>query len=92
MTINVGHSLRTAWWRRFHPFVRIGWYVASAGSSRPAAQTYIGVGMMAAGIALRRSHNERNRLIYTQIVNPGHATRIRVYRGTSPPSEVVVRT
>jgi hypothetical protein len=41
---------------------------------------------------MRRSQKSRNRHIYTHIVNPGETTLIRVFRGTSPPSEVVVRT
>ena len=91
MTINVGSSLRRTWWRRFSPLVRIGWYMATAGTSRPTAQTALGVGLMATGIAMRRSQKSRKRPIYTHIVNPGETTLIRVYRGTSPPSEVVVR-
>jgi hypothetical protein len=90
--VNVGHSLRLAWWRKFHPLVRVGWYVASAGSTRPSGQTAVGVGMMAAGLMIRRSQKSRNRLIYKQTVSPGETTRIRVYRGTSAPSEVTVRT
>jgi hypothetical protein len=89
---DVAYSLRRAWWRRFPPLVRFGWYVATAGNARPAARTAVGIGMMAGGILLRRSQRSRNKRIYVHTVNPGEATRIRVYRGTSPPSEVIVRT
>lgn len=92
MNHRTAYTLRRAWWRRFHPIVRIGWYAATRGETRPAAQTAIGIGMMAAGIMLRRSQKSRNRPIYVHTVNPGETTRIRVYRGTSPPNEVIVRT
>lgn len=92
MTINVGHSLRTAWWRRFSPLVRIGWYVTTTGSNKSTSQTLVGVGLMATGIAMRRSQKSRNKPIYKQKVNPGETTRILVYRGSSAPSEVIVRT
>lgn len=92
MKTNVGHSLRSAWWRNFHPLVRVGWYVVSSGSPRPRSQTALGVGMIATGVIMRRSQNRRNKPIYTHTVSPGETTRIRVYRGTSPPSEVIVRT
>ena len=86
------YALRRAWWKRFHPMVRIGWYAATTGKSRPAAQTAIGIGMIAAGVLLQRSHKARRRPVYVQTVSPGETTRIRVYRGNSAPSEVVVRT
>ena len=92
MKVNVGHSLRLAWWRRFHPLVRVGWYVASAGSTRAPVQTAVGVSMMAAGLMLRRSQKSRNKPVYTHTVSPGETTRIRVYRGTSAPSELILRT
>jgi hypothetical protein len=92
VTINVGHSLRHAWWKRFSPLVRIGWYVATAGDTRPTAQTAFGVGLIATGLVVRRSQNSRNKPIYTQKVGPGETTRIRVYQGSAPPSEVIVRT
>lgn len=72
--------------------VRIGWYAATRGETRPVAQTAIGIGMMAAGIILRRSQKARNKPIYVHTINPGETTRIRVYRGRSAPNEVIVRT
>ena len=92
MSVHVAYQLRRMWWKRFHPLVRIGWYAATAGTTRPASQTAVGVGMMAAGILLRRSHKARRSPIYVHKVSPGETTRIRVYRGASPPSEVIVRT
>jgi hypothetical protein len=90
--VAVAHSIRNAWWRRFHPLVRVGFYVATAGRETPPVQTALGLGMVATGIALRRSQKSRNRLIYRDKVSPGKTMRIRVYRGTAPPSEVTVRT
>ncbi len=92
MSVPVSYTLRRMWWRRFHPLVRIGWYAATAGATRPASQTAVGVGLMAAGMLLRRSQKSRRSPVYVHNVSPGEATRIRVYRGTSPPNEVIVRT
>ncbi len=92
MTNQAKHTLRNAWWRRFHPLVRAGWWVATTGSNRPASQTVLGFAFIAVGIVLRRSQKTRTALIYTDTVLPGEVTRIRVYRGTSAPSEVTVRT
>lgn len=92
MNVHFAYALRRAWWKRFHPLVRIGWYAATAGKTRPASQTAVGIGMVVAGILLRRSNKASNDPIYVHTVNPGETTRIRVYRGTSAPSEVTVRT
>lgn len=72
--------------------VRLGWYAATTGRTRPATQTAIGIGMMAAGILLQRSQRSKSKPIYVHSVSPGETTRIRVYRGTSAPNEVMVRT
>lgn len=92
MRVDIAHSLRGVWWRQFHPLVRVGWFITTQGSSGPAAQRAAGIAMMTAGIALRRSQKHRKRPIYTHTVSPGETTRIRVFRGSSPPSEVIVRT
>jgi hypothetical protein len=92
VTTRARYTVRHAWWRRFHPLVRLGWSVATSGSNRPAAQTALGMSMIAVGVALRQTQKARTKLIYTDNVLPGEATRIRVYRGTSAPSEVTVRT
>jgi hypothetical protein len=89
---HLSYTLRRSWWRRFHPLVRVGWHTATMGTSRPTTQTALGIGMMAAGIILRRSQRARMKPIYVDTVHPGETTRIRVYRGTSAPSEVTVRT
>ena len=82
--------MRRWWWRRFHPFVRIGWIAATAGKRRPMTQTAIGLGLMGAGMFLRRSSAQKP--IYTHVVDPGQTVRIRVYRGESAMSEAIVRT
>ena len=92
MTTEAKYTLRRAWWGRFHPFVRLGWRVATAGSKRPASQTVLGFAIIAVGMALRQSQKTRTTLIYTDTVLPGEITRIRVFQGTSAPSEVTVRT
>jgi len=92
VNVHVSYALRRSWWRRFHPLVRAGWYAATMGQTRPTSQTALGIGMMAAGILLRRSQKARKTPIYVHTVSPGETTRIRVYRGTSAPSEVTVRT
>jgi hypothetical protein len=92
VTAQAKYTLRRAWWRKFHPLVRAGWYVATTGSNRPASQTVLGFAIIAVGVALRQTQKTRTTLIYTDTVLPGEVTRIRVYRGTSAPSEVTVRT
>ena len=92
MTTEAKYTLRRAWWGRFHPLVRLGWRVATTGSNRPASQTVLGFAIIAVGVALRRTQKNRTTLIYTDTVLPGEVARIRVYRGTSAPSEVTVRT
>jgi len=80
---------RRWWWKRFHPLVRIGWITATAGRRRPVTQTAIGVGLMTAGVLLRRT--KKNEPVYTHVVDPGQTVRIRVYRGDSVASEAIVR-
>ena len=92
MTTDAKYTLRRAWWRRFHPLVRLGWRVATAGSNRPASQTVLGFAIIAIGMVLRHTRKTRTELIYTDTVLPGEVTRIRVYRGASAPSELTVRT
>ena len=92
MTDRATHALRSAWWRRFHPLVRVGWYTATMGSTRPTSQTALGVGMIVAGVLLRRSQKAHSRPIYVHKLSPGESARIRVYRGSGAPSEVTVRT
>ncbi len=81
--------VRRWWWKRFHPLVRIGWTAATAGRRRPVSQTAIGLGLMGAGVMLRRSKS--NAPIYTHVVDPGQTVRIRVYRGDNVASEAIVR-
>jgi len=83
-------TLRRVWWRRFHPLVRMGWLTVTSGRSRTVSQTVIGAGMMGAGFYLRRS--QRVSPIYTHVLDPGEAVRIRVYRGDAAVSEAIVRT
>ena len=81
--------VRRWWWKRFHPLVRVGWMTATAGRRRPPAQTAIGLGLMGAGVVLRRTRS--NEPIYTHVVDPGQMVHIRVYRGGSVASEAIVR-
>jgi len=53
-------------------------------------QTAIGLGLMGAGMLLRR--NSAQKPIYTHVVDPGQTVRIRVYRGEGAMSEAIVRT
>ena len=87
---DVAYLIRHRWWRRFHPLVRIGWIAMTAGKRRPVTQTAIGLGLMGAGVMLRRTRN--NEPIYTHLVGPGKTVRIRVYRGENAASEAIVRT
>jgi len=82
--------LRRRWRRRFHPLVRLGWLAATSGKHRTITQTAIGVGMMGAGFYLRQS--QKVSPIYTHVLDPGEAVRIRVYRGDAAVGEATVRT
>lgn len=71
--------VRRWWWRRFHPLTRIGWRVATIGRTRPASQTIIGVGLIAAGLMLGQRRTRT--VLYKGTIEPGSGTRIRVYQG-----------
>jgi len=70
--------------------VRIGWATATSGKTRPATQTAIGVGLIGAGLILRRTH--RSVPIYTHIADKGETVRIRVHQGRDAVSEAIVHT
>ncbi len=65
--------------RRLPPLSRIGWGIASYGTSRPTTQTILGVGLIGAGFVLRRSN--RRKVLYRGHIRPGSGTHIRVYKG-----------
>ena len=92
MSQRAQYTVRRMWWRQFHPLVRVGWYVATTGKNRPAVQTAVGVGMVGAGLILRGSRKKANKPIYKYVSSPGDTTRIRVFRGSSLPSETVIRS
>ena len=83
-------AIRQWWWSRFHPLVRVGWAAATAGRTRPATQTAIGIGLMGAGLLLRRSR--RTSPIYTHTARQGETVRIRVLQGRDAVSEAIVHT
>jgi hypothetical protein len=74
-----GFAVRRWWWGHFHPLTRFGWKTATAGKSRSATQTIVGVGLVGAGFILRGSG--RKKFLYRGVITPGTDTRIRVYRG-----------
>lgn len=80
--------MRRVWWRQFHPLVRVGWIAATAGNRRTVTQTAIGIGLMGAGVYVRRSGKRTP--IYTHTIGQGETVRIRVYRGDAA-SEAIVR-
>jgi len=80
--------VRRYWWRRFHPLARIGWITATAGRRRPVTQTAIGLGLMGAGVMLRRNRSVTP--IYTHVVDAGQTVRIDVYRGDNAASRAIV--
>jgi len=83
-------AIRQWWWNRFHPLVRVGWTTATAGRTRPATQTAIGIGLIGAGLLLRRSR--RTAPIYTHVADQGETVRIRVLQGRDAVSEAIVHT
>jgi hypothetical protein len=70
------------WWRRLPSLSRIGWTIATTGAKRPVAQTAFGVGLVGAGVVLRR--NSRRRILYRGYIEPGTSTHIRVFKGDRP--------
>lgn len=79
MTTSVQPSIRRWWLRRLPPLSRIGWRLATIGSSRPVAQTAFGIGLVGAGVVLRRQN--RRKVLYRGDIAPGAGTHIRVYKG-----------
>lgn len=75
-------SIFERWWlHRIHPLTRVGWHTATAGTTRPASQTIIGIGLMVAGAMLKRQ--EGRTVLYRGRIEPGKHTRIRVLQGTN---------
>ncbi len=79
MSVPVRLVARRWWRRRFHPLTRIGWTTVTAGTSRPPAQTILGVALIGFGFALKRQ--KRRKVLYRGYIAPGAGTHIRVYRG-----------
>lgn len=67
--------------RRIPILTRIGWATATFGNSRPIVQTAFGIGLMGAGVVLKR--NRRRKVLYRGDINPGSGTHIKVYKGSS---------
>lgn len=79
MTDRARHSAKIWWMRRLPPLTRVGWSIATFGHSRPTAQTVFGIGLMGAGVVLKR--NSRRKVLYRGDIKPGSGTHIRVYKG-----------
>lgn len=79
MTRSIRFVVRRWWWSHFHPLARFGWMTATAGRSRSATQTVVGIGLVGAGLILKRSG--RRKVLYRGTIKPGTSTKIRVYRG-----------
>jgi len=79
VSVPVRFVARRLWWRRFHPITRIGWNLATMGRTRPTSQTIIGLGLMGAGLVVKRK--SRKIMLYRGTIEPGAGTHIRVYRG-----------
>jgi hypothetical protein len=72
-------GVRRFWLRRLPPLSRIGWRLATVGSTRPVARTAFGIGLVGFGVVLRR--RTRRKVLYRGYVAPGEGTHIKVYRG-----------
>lgn len=80
MSIRFRSARRRWWWSHFHPLTRFGWMTATAGKSRSATQTIVGLGLVGAGFILKGTG--RKKVLYKGTITPGTDTRIRVYRGS----------
>ena len=74
------NPLRGAIVRRIPPLTRIGWATVTFGDSRPIVQTVFGIGLMGAGVVLKR--NRRRKVLYRGDIKPGSGAHIRVYKGS----------
>ena len=72
-----GYAVRRWWWAKWHPFVRAGWTATRTNAAGSNAQTYLGMGLIAAGLILRSRKTVR---LYSTIVPAGEGVRIRVVR------------
>jgi hypothetical protein len=79
VSVPARHGLTIWWMRRFPPLSRAGWKIATFGSTRGTAQTVFGIGLMGAGVVLRR--NRRRKVLYRGFIEPGSGTHIRVLKG-----------
>ncbi|RLE17031.1 MAG: hypothetical protein DRJ28_00095 [Actinobacteria bacterium] len=80
MTPSLRNVLSRWWWARFHPLTRFGWMTATSGKSRTSTQTMVGIGLVGAGLVLKRS--KKRKILYGGILEPGTNTRIKVFLGT----------
>ncbi len=79
MSVPIRFVVRRWWWGRFHPLTRVGWNTATMGTTRPPAQTIVGIGLIGAGLMLgRRRHRT---VLYRGYIEPGSGTHIKVLQG-----------
>lgn len=69
--------IRRLWWRRFHPFVRIGTLVASKRSDDRPNLGWIGLLLVAAGLAIGKSRRTR---LYGSTINHDGEIRVKVIK------------
>ena len=75
----VGAFIRRRWWRRFHPFVRVGWVAMKLDARNDThALTNVGVVMIIAGFASRFIGKREH--LYSGGLEPGQQMRIVVQR------------
>lgn len=72
-----GYAVRRWWWAKWHPFVRAGWIVTRTNPAGSNTQSYLGLGLIAAGLILRSRKPLR---LYSANVPAGQEVRIRVVR------------
>jgi hypothetical protein len=73
----VGYAVRRWWWAKWHPFVRTGWMVTRTNPGGSNAQSYLGIGLIAAGLILR---SRKSLKLYSATVPADQEIRIRVVR------------
>ena len=69
--------IRRWWWRRFHVLVRVGTYVTSKRSDDRPNLGWVGLLIIAAGLALGKS---RRKLLYASTINHDGEIRVRVVK------------
>ncbi|MGI9667572.1 MAG: hypothetical protein ACR2N2_10870 [Acidimicrobiia bacterium] len=69
---------RRWWWSKWHPLVRVGWFVTRNNDSGSQTVTYAGLGLIVAGLVFR---SRKALHIYSTTIPAGQEIRFKVVKG-----------